>query len=40
LPTKSMMNTTMLAMRTGSNHAYCAGNNIARLLSIMTTLKP
>jgi hypothetical protein len=29
-----MMNTTMVAMSTGSNHAYCAGKNITRLPSI------
>jgi hypothetical protein len=33
-----MMNTTMLAMSTGSNHAYCAGNDIARL-PIVTSFK-
>jgi hypothetical protein len=32
LPTKSMMNTTMVAMSTGSNHAYCSGKNITLLL--------
>src|SRR6266702_3998566 len=31
LPTKSMMNTTIAAMSTGSNQAYCAGKSIARL---------
>src|SRR4051794_40452903 len=30
------MNTTMLAMSTGSNHAYCAGNIIARLPNDIT----
>ena len=28
---KSMMNTTMVAMSTGSNHAYCSGKNITLL---------
>jgi hypothetical protein len=33
-PTESMMNTTIAAMNTGSNHAYCAGKNIARLQNV------
>jgi hypothetical protein len=28
LPTKSMMNTTMVAMSTGSNQTYCGGKSI------------
>jgi hypothetical protein len=30
LPIKSMMNTMMAAMRTGSNQAYSAGKNMFR----------
>ena len=35
LPTTSMTKTTMLAIRTGSNHAYCGGKNTARLSSVI-----
>jgi hypothetical protein len=34
LPIRSMMNTTTVAMSTGSNQAYCAGKSIVRLPSI------
>jgi hypothetical protein len=35
-----MTNTTMLAMRTGSNHAYCGGKNIGRLSGVITSFNP
>jgi hypothetical protein len=38
LPIKSMMNTMMAAMRTGSNHVYSAGKNMFKS-STMASIK-